>query len=72
MYNVCMTAAPEKLHLPLTSPISVQQGGRVWELWLETGDLPLSRANLNGGKTKEPGGWHFSSLQEEEKTQDHH
>lgn len=46
----------------------------MWELCLETQNLPLSRAELliNGGKTGESGGWHFTSILEEQKKQDHH
>lgn len=43
----------------------------MWALWLEAQNLPLNRAKLNGGKTGELGRWHFRSLQEEGKKQDH-
>lgn len=46
-------------------PTSVQQGGRVWKLWLEIQNLLLSRAELNGGKAGELGKGHLNSLQEE-------
>lgn len=48
-------------------PTSIQQGGRAWELWLETWNSPPSRAKLNGGKVGELGRWSSVPSVEREK-----